>query len=105
MIAGPAAFFFSSWPGLLKRLGPPEAVTVNPLVLPARLCGAAAGNRSHRYIGKVSCLLLVRAGRAPGRGPEGTGNCSSCYGDGQSGCMKGRAKRRAKRLALPFLRP
>ena len=33
----------------------------NPLVLPARLCGAAAGNRSHRYIGKVCCLLLVRA--------------------------------------------
>ena len=56
---------------------------VSPLVLPARLCGAAAGNRSHRYIGKVCCLLLVRAeyiGRAPGRGPEGTGNCSSCYG-------------------------
>ena len=49
------------------------------LVLPARLCGAAAGNRSHRYIGKVCCLLLVRAeymGRAPGRGPEGTGNCT-----------------------------
>ena len=26
-----------------------------------RLCGAAAGNRGHRYIGKVCCLLLVRA--------------------------------------------
>ena len=37
---------------------------------------------AHRYIGKVCCLLLVRAeyiGRAPGRGPEGTGNSSSCY--------------------------
>ena len=57
-------------------------ICTNPLVLPARLCGAAAGNRSHRYIGKVCSLLLVRAdyiGRAPGRGPEGTGNCSSCY--------------------------
>ena len=42
----------------------------NPLVLPARLCGAAAGNRAHRYIGKVCCLLLVRAdyiGRSPSR--------------------------------------
>ena len=31
---------------------------------------------------KVCCLSLVRAefiGRAPGRGPEGTRNCSSCY--------------------------
>ena len=31
-------------------------------------------------------LLLVRADyicRAPGRGPEGKGNCSSCYGDEQ----------------------
>ena len=37
---------------------------------------AAAGNCAHRYIGKVCCLLLVRAdyiGRAPGRGPEGMG--------------------------------
>ena len=55
-----------------------------PLVLPARLCGAAAGNCSHSYIGKVCSLFLVRAeyiGRAPGRGPawEGTGYCSSCY--------------------------
>ena len=59
-----------------------------PLVLPARLCGAAAGNRAHRYIGKifffgkVCCLSLVRADyiwRAPWRGPEDTGNCSSCY--------------------------
>ena len=53
------------------------------LVLPARLCAAAAGNYAHCYIGKICCLLLVRAeyiGRAPGRGPEGTGNCSSCYG-------------------------
>ena len=33
---------------------------VNPLVLPARLSGAAAGNFAHRYIGKVCCLLLVR---------------------------------------------
>ena len=52
------------------------------LVLPARLCSAAAGNCSHRYIGKVCCLLLVRAdciGRAPGRGLEDTGKCSSCY--------------------------
>ena len=56
-----------------------------PLVLPVRLCGAAAGNCAHRYLGKVTvcCLLLVQAdyiGRAPGRVPEGTGNCSSCYG-------------------------
>ena len=52
-------------------------------VLPAPLCGAAAGNHAHCCIGKVCCLLLVRAnyiGRAPGRGPEGMGNCSSCYG-------------------------
>ena len=33
----------------------------NPFVLPARLCGAAAGNCDHRYIGKVCSLLLVRA--------------------------------------------
>ena len=31
------------------------------LVPPARLCGAAAGNFALRYIGKVCCLLLVRA--------------------------------------------
>ena len=60
-------------------------IRTNPLVLPALQSGAAAGNRAHRYIGKFCCLLLVRAdyiGRAPGggRGPEGTGNCSSCYG-------------------------
>ena len=36
-------------------------IWTNPLILPALLCGAAAGNRSHRYIGKVCCLLLVRA--------------------------------------------
>ena len=58
-------------------------IWTNPLVLPARLSGAAAGNFAHRYIGKVCCLLLVRAeyiGRTPGRCPEGTVNCSSCYG-------------------------
>ena len=46
-------------------------------------CGAAAGNHAHCYIGKVCCLLLVRAEDIrprPGRGPEGTGHCSSCYG-------------------------
>ena len=37
-------------------------IWTNPLVLlPARLCGAAAGNRAHCYIGKVCSLLLVRA--------------------------------------------
>ena len=30
-------------------------------VLPARLSGAAAGNCAHRFIGKVHCLLLVKA--------------------------------------------
>ena len=58
----------------------------DPLVLPARRSGPAAENSAHRYIGKVCCLLLVRAdyiGRAPGRGPECTGICSSCYGDEQ----------------------
>ena len=30
-----------------------------PLVLPPRLCGAAAGNRSHLYIGKI-CLFITR---------------------------------------------
>ena len=42
-------------------------------------------NCAHRYLGEVCCLLLVRAdfiGRAPGRGPESTGHCSSCYRDG-----------------------
>ena len=65
------------------------------LVLPARLCGAAAGNRSHRYIGKVCCLLLVRAeymGRAPGRGPEGTGNCTLRVTARFKLCVSGRAK-------------
>ena len=32
-----------------------------PLVLPARLSDAAAGNCAHRFIGKVHCLLLVKA--------------------------------------------
>ena len=57
-------------------------IRTNSLVLPALLSGAAAGNRAHRYIGNFCCLLLVQADyivRAPGRGPEGTGNCSSCY--------------------------
>ena len=70
----------------LARVRIPSPTEADPLVLPARLYGAAAGNRSHRYIGKVCCLLLVRAeyiGRAPGRGPEGTGNCSSCYADSE----------------------
>ena len=46
------------------------------------MCGAPARNCAHRYIGKVFCLLLVQAdyiGRAPGRGQEGTGDCSSFY--------------------------
>ena len=55
-------------------------IWTNPLVLPARLCGAAAGNHGHCYNGKVCCLLLVRADYIRPRGPEGTGNCSSCYG-------------------------
>ena len=44
---------------------------------------SAAGNRCHLYIGKVCCLLLVRADyiSAPGRGPEG----SQCYGVPESG--------------------
>ena len=48
---------------------------------------SAAGNRCHLYIGKVCCLLLVRADyiSAPGRAPEGTGNCPSCYGVPESG--------------------
>ena len=28
----------------------------------------------------VLCSELIISGRAPGRGPESTGNCSSCYG-------------------------
>ena len=34
---------------------------INPLVLPARLSCAAAGNCAHRYIGRNCCLLLVQA--------------------------------------------
>ena len=69
---------------LRQQSAQPEQPFYYPLVLATRLCGAAAGNHAHRYIGKVCCLLLMRAeyiGRAPGRGPEGTvtGNCSSCY--------------------------
>ena len=75
----------------------------HPLVLPARLCGAAEGNHAHCYIRKVCSLLLVRAeyiGRAPGRGPEGMGNCPSCtaasaaallaHWQGQPECVMGR---------------
>ena len=36
-------------------------IWTNPLVLPTLLCGAAAGDCAHRYIGKACCLLLVRA--------------------------------------------
>ena len=54
---------------IVERITPRNApskrkIWTNPLVLPARLSGAAAptvGNRTHRYIGKVCCLLLVRA--------------------------------------------
>ena len=41
-------------------------IWTHPLVLPARLCGAAAGNCAHRYIGKVCWLLLVRELTPPG---------------------------------------
>ena len=44
--------------------------------------GKNKGNCAHHYIGKICFLLLVRAdyiGRARARGPEGMGNCSSCY--------------------------
>ena len=54
----------------------------NLRILSARLSVAAARDCAHRYIGKVCCLLLVQAdyiGHFPGRGAEGTGNCSSCY--------------------------
>ena len=43
---------------------------------PARLSSAAAGNCAHRYIGKVSCLLLVSAdyiGPRPRARPRGRG--------------------------------
>ena len=72
-------------PGRIRASRGHEGANWNSLVLPARLSGAAAGNCAHSNIGKVCSLLLVRAdyiGRAPGRGPEGTGNCSSCYGNG-----------------------
>ena len=36
-------------------------MNIGKFVLPARRCGAAAGNHAHCYIGKVCCLLLVRA--------------------------------------------
>ena len=49
---------------------------------------AAAGNHAHCYIGKVCCLLLVRAdyirprprARRRGHGENNRGNCSSCFG-------------------------
>ena len=34
-----------------------------------------------RFVVYFSSELII-SGRAPGRGPEGTGNCSSCYGPG-----------------------
>ena len=42
------------WASVSKR-----KIWINPLVLPARLCCASAGNSSHSYVGKVCCLLLV----------------------------------------------
>ena len=60
-------------------------IWTNPLVLPARLSGAAAGNCAHHYIGNLekfvvycSCKQII-SGRAPGHCPEGTGNGSNCY--------------------------
>ena len=57
-------------------------IWTNPLVLPARLCGAAAGNRAHCYIGKVCSLLLVRADYIrPRPRARPRGEWSSCYAE------------------------
>ena len=62
--------------GQVRKLLRDESAKIwaNPLVLPARLCGAAARNCAHHCIGKVCCLLLVQADyirpRARPRGHE-----------------------------------
>ena len=43
----------------------------------------AATRRFNNFYGSEG--LFVRADYAPGRGPEGTGNCSSCYDSGRAG--------------------
>ena len=56
---------------------------------------------------------LITSGRAPGRGPEGTGNCSSCYANskpqtvrlGVTSFRSGGTGRTGKSFNLPVTRP
>ena len=71
---GPArlSFFYQRWASVSER-----KLWANPLVLPARLSGAAAGNCAQRNIGKACCLLLVQAdyiGPLPRARPRGHGD-------------------------------
>ena len=66
------------WASVSKR-----KIWTNPLVLPARLCGDAAGNSAHCYIGKVCCYCsseLIISGSVPGaaQGARGIAQAVTC---------------------------